>query len=203
MKRMIITAGSVAVLCFSAILCGGCAAVRQSTGDVDVNKTKPMSAKYDYSDLRSMTDEIADILLAHEFIRNQSQPPVVVILGVENATKLHIDTKAMTDTLRGKLLASGKMRFVNAGRRGNLLTEQSYQQKHAVPETRVAIGKQLGAKYMLTAIRQIGPYRPIFTTRWSTAAPRPTPAATSQKYSSGPTRPHQDIAEARGLRLSG
>jgi hypothetical protein len=61
-----------------------------------------------------------------------------------------MDTKALTDAIRGKLIRSGKMRFVNASRRDSLMQEQNFQAKNARPETRSAIGKQLGAKYMLT-----------------------------------------------------
>jgi PBP1b-binding outer membrane lipoprotein LpoB len=42
------------------------------------------------------------------------------------------------------------MRFVNASRRDDLLREQGYQLANCTPETRNAVGKQLGAKYMIT-----------------------------------------------------
>ena len=143
---------SMLCLCASASLVWltGCAAFRQSTVDVDVNKSKPMDAKYDYSDLRTMTDEAADMLLAQGFLQREATPPIVASLGIENRTTLHIDTRAMEDTLRLKLMNTGKAQFVNTARRDTLLAEQKYHAENATPETRAAIGRQLGAKYMLT-----------------------------------------------------
>ena len=76
--------------------------------------------------------------------------PILVVMGVENRTDEHIDTKAITDTIRTKLINSGKASFVNESRRNSLMQEQGYQMANVTPETRVAIGKQLGARYMLT-----------------------------------------------------
>ena len=115
-----------------------------------VNKSKPMDAKYDYSDLRTMTDEAADMLLAQGFLQRETAPAIVASLGIENRTTLHIDTRAMEDTLRLKLMNSGKAQFVNTARRDTLLAEQKYHAENATAETRAAIGRQLGAKYMLT-----------------------------------------------------
>jgi len=71
-------------------------------------------------------------------------------MGIQNRTTRHIDTKAITDTMRTALINSGKARFVNESRRDELLKEQGYQLANCTPETRVAIGRQLGARYMLT-----------------------------------------------------
>ncbi len=148
MQKQIVTNGTIFVVV--AMTISGCAAFRQSTTDVDVNNSKAMDAKYDYSDMRGMTDEVATQILAHPFLAGKAPTPVLVVLGVENRTKDYLDTKALTDTLRTKLLSSGKAMFVNAARRDTLLAEQNYQAEHATAASRAAIGKQLGARYMLT-----------------------------------------------------
>ncbi|MEI6971308.1 MAG: penicillin-binding protein activator LpoB [bacterium] len=133
-----------------ALLSAGCQAFQQSVETVDVNTSKPLDAKYDYSDLRTMSSEIVDNLLASSFVKGLETPPIVAIFTIDNRTTIHIDTQAMTDTMRNKLMNSGKMRFVNTARRDDMLKEQGYQGKFATQETRVGIGRQLGAKYMMT-----------------------------------------------------
>lgn len=134
----------------AVILGAGCQAFQQSVENTDVNTSKPFDAKYDYSDLRNMSSEMVDKLLASAFMKKLDNAPIVAIFSVENRTTIHIDTQAMTDTMRSKLMEAGKMRFVNTARRDDLLKEQGYQNKHVTPEAAVKIGKQLGAKYMLT-----------------------------------------------------
>ena len=76
--------------------------------------------------------------------------PLVVEMGIQNRTLSHVDTKALADTMTTKLLDSRLIRFVDASLRDNLLQEQGYQLANCTPATRRSIGKQLGAKYMLT-----------------------------------------------------
>lgn len=139
-----------AMAVLSVVLGSGCAAFRQSVKDVNPDEAKAFDAKYDYSDLRTMTDEIRDELLAIDEVKKAEQPPVLVVLGVENRTSVHMETKALTDALTAKLIQSGKVKFVNAARRDDLLKEQQYHLQNVRQDQRVAIGKQLGAKYMLT-----------------------------------------------------
>jgi hypothetical protein len=140
----------VAIFGLAMVFSGGCAAFRQSTEDVNVDKSKAYNAKYDYSDMRNMSTEVSDQLLASELIQKQSAAPILAVFEIENRTTIHIDTQAMTDTMRQKLMASQKIKFVNTARRDALLKEQEYQGKNASEATRVAVSKQLGAKYMLT-----------------------------------------------------
>ena len=48
------------------------------------------------------------------------------------------------------MLQSGKVRFINEVRRDDLLREQGYQAANATPETQTRVGRQLGAKYMIS-----------------------------------------------------
>lgn len=150
MKRVIRIASPVVLAGLAMILNAGCQAFQQSVETVDVNTSKPFDAKYDYSDLRTMSNEMVERILASGFMKSMTASPIVAIFTVENRTTIHIDTQAMTDTMRNKIMEAGKMKFVNTARRDDLLKEQGYQGKNVTQETRVGIGKQLGAKYMLT-----------------------------------------------------
>lgn len=132
------------------VLNAGCAAFRASTKTVDVTQERHMGARYDYSDLRNVSQKVVDELLSSPFLQNQPTPPIFMVAGIQNRTSRYMDTKALSDKIRTALLQSGKAQFVNEARREELLKEQGYQAAHAAPGAQVQIGKQLGARYMLT-----------------------------------------------------
>lgn len=142
--------GSVSLVAAALALSTGCAAFRASTTDVDVNQPKHMSQNYDYTDMRNITQGVVDEIGASPFLSNQPQPPIMMVAGVQNRTSRYVDTKALTDKIRTSLIQSGKAQFVNEARREELLKEQGYQAAHATPATQAAVGRQLGAKYMVS-----------------------------------------------------
>jgi penicillin-binding protein activator len=150
MKRFI-QLGVGSLLSLAIVFASGCRAFRAGTYDVDLDQPqRHMTATYDYSDMRGLTDKVAGNLINSPLLIKQDQPPIFMIAGVQNRTADYTDTKAMTDRIRTMVLDSGRAQFVNEARRGDLLKEQQYQAKNMTPETQVAIGKQLGAKYMLS-----------------------------------------------------
>jgi uncharacterized protein (TIGR02722 family) len=109
-----------------------------------------MDAGYDFSDLRWLGNSVGTDLSAAPLLTQAAKKPVLVVMGIQNRTSRHIDTKAITDTMRTVVINSGKADFANESQRDTLLKEQGYQLANCTPETRSAIGRQLGAKYMLT-----------------------------------------------------
>ena len=150
MTRRLYLTITVLLLSSLVLTTGGCHAFFGSVREVRPGETGPMDASYDFRHRKSMTAEVAASVLSHPFLKKHKDATIAVVLGIENRTRRHIDTKDISDTLTTKLLDSGRMLFVNAARRDKLLNEQRYQAKHARTETRVAIGQQLGAKYMIT-----------------------------------------------------
>jgi len=132
-----------------AIGLSGCSAFRISVDDQDPEKASTITADYDQRDLLSWAKLMSEDILTAPFPRDNSNP-IMVVMGIQNRTTEHIDMKALEDSITTELMNSGKMRFVNASRRDDLLREQGYQLANCTPETRNAIGKQLGAKYMVT-----------------------------------------------------
>lgn len=144
MKRLWIAVG------VSALILGnsGCAAFRAKVSDVNVEEGDHMRAEFDFRDLRSISAEVVDEMLTG-FLDKQSTP-TFAIKGIENRTSEYLDTKALTDTMRTKLIKSGKVQFVNVERRPDLASEQGYQAANSTPGTAVEIGQQAAAQYMLT-----------------------------------------------------
>lgn len=133
----------------AATLGSGCAAFRAKVSDVNVEETRHMSSRYDYSDMRAISQRVTGAMV-NEFLAKHPEPPVMMIAGVQNRTSQYVDTKNLTDRVRTLLIQSGKARFVNEARREDLLKEQGYTAANATPETQVAIGRQLGARYMIS-----------------------------------------------------
>lgn len=133
----------------TAGLCG-CQAFQASTTDLDVNDPVHMGSRYDYSDMRKLTEEVGNELIGSEFLIKQDKPPVIIVVGVQNRTSDHNDTKSLTDRIRTMVIKSGKAQFINESRRDELLREQGYQAANATKETQVAVARQMGAKYMLS-----------------------------------------------------
>lgn len=141
--------GSLMILTIAS-LTTGCSAFRASTKEVNVATAKPMDTGYDYSDLRWLGNSVGSDISAWKTLDPTGKKPILVVMGIQNRTTRHIDTKAITDTIRTTVINNGKADFVNETQRDILLKEQGYQLANCTPETRVAIGRQLGARYMLT-----------------------------------------------------
>jgi len=146
-----------APLALGLLLGSGCAAFRRSVREEDPEQTSLLTASFDHHDLRNMAQAVAGEILTHPFPPPDSDTPIVVSMGVQNRTRSHLDTQALEDTITTYLLNSGKVSLVDPTQRDALLKEQGYQLAHATEETRVAMGRQLGARYMLTgAFVEIG-----------------------------------------------
>jgi hypothetical protein len=151
MKNKLFTRIPVAITaCVILVLSSGCAAFRASTQDVGVDQMDHYKADYDATDMRKITQQVVNELLSSPFLTDEPSAPIMMIAGVQNRTSEYVDTKNLTDRMRTLLIQSGRVKFINAARREDLLKEQGYQAANATPETQTAIGRQLGAKYMLT-----------------------------------------------------
>ena len=132
------------------VFAAGCSAFRTSISDENPQTASPLTEKYDQRDLLTWADMIADDILSHPFPPPQDASPILVDMGIQNRTQTHADMKAITDTITTKLMNKSGIRLVNASRRDDLLKEQGYQLANSTEDTKVKIGQQLGAKYMLT-----------------------------------------------------
>ena len=143
----------VGLLAGGFLLAGsGCAMFRSKVGEVDVNEPTHMSANYDFTDMRTIAQYITERFVKSPFLTGQPQAPVMMIAGIQNRTSRYEDTKNLSDYMRSLIFerAPGKVRFVNETRRDDLLKEQGYQAANVTPDLQTKIGRQLGAKYMIS-----------------------------------------------------
>ena len=143
--RIVTTAATLMIPLF---LLTGCHAFWMNVSEKDPAKAKHLDAKYDPSDHLTFSKQIIEAVLAD--FPPPGETPVGVELGIENATNDHLETKGLADTIVTGFIDSKKIKFVGSTQRDALLREQNYQLQNCKPETKAAIGKQLGAKYMLT-----------------------------------------------------
>ena len=78
----------------------------------DAKAAETVTADFGSSDLQSTAETLTQSLLESRYISKAQQPPKVRLRTVENKTYEHIDTKAITDKIRIKLLKSGQVRFL-------------------------------------------------------------------------------------------
>ncbi len=136
------------VLALGLVLTAGCS-VKLTERDPD--EAYHYDERYDYTDLHVMRDKMVDSLLASKTVVQRDDKPIVVPYPIENRTSEHIDTKNLMDSIQTALHASGKLDFAAKDARAAIEKELGYQASGKVdPSTRVKVGKQLGAQYLLS-----------------------------------------------------
>ena len=136
---------AVVLLPIGAFLLSGCFAHVRT-----VDEPKHYDERFDYVDLKKLSERMASSILSDPLVRERTDAPVVVVYGISNRTSEHIDTKALTDSIRTLLIKSGEVRFINKTQRENIESEIEKTQGKVTPETQIKMGSLVGAKYMLT-----------------------------------------------------
>lgn len=132
------------------LICFVCACTATTTV-LDVDSPMYMSEEFGYSDLKTITEKMISSILTNPPIINRNDRPVIIIYGLTNRTDEHIDTRAIAEKIQTGLTRSRKLRFVNQAARTKIEKEIGYQRRGMVtPDTRVKLGKQIGAEYMIT-----------------------------------------------------
>lgn len=149
---MIHSAKLFLVLSLSSYFLIGCA----TGGGVyrDASEEQILGDKWNNTDGNKTAAAMIRSLLGESWLRRfkgkKGRRPIVLVADVENLSDEHIDTKALTNAIRSKLINSGKVRFVNAAQRDKILKEIQYQNSGAVSSsTAKKTGRQLGADFML------------------------------------------------------
>lgn len=110
---MSITKNTILALAVNTLLFSfltGCSSKDVKYGDAKGVET--VTADFGSTDLQSTAESLTQSLLESRFIAKAPQPPKVRLRSVNNLTYEHIDTKAITDKIRIKLLKSGQVRFL-------------------------------------------------------------------------------------------
>lgn len=121
----------------------------------DAGAAKPLSVEFGSSDLQQIADSMVESLLTFPPVVEMTAKnrPVLLVDKVKNKTMQHIDTESITDSIRAKIIRSGKFRFIDRSTDEAALAELKIQNESGLVDSKaaIALGQQLGAEYLLTA----------------------------------------------------
>lgn len=140
------------VVAIGSFALGGCASTMQYG---DAGSAKPISTEFGSSDLQQIAETMVDSMLIFPPLveLTASRRPVVSVDKVKNKTMQHIDTESITDSIRAKLIRSGKFRFIDRTTDEQTVEELRTQQDSGLVDKKTAVqfGQQLGAEFLLTS----------------------------------------------------
>ncbi len=145
--KVLLTAATVGALSLS-----GCASTIQYG---DSGSAKPVSKDFGSSDLQQIAETMVDSMITFPPMveLTTGRRPVVSVDKVKNKTMQHIDTESITDSIRAKLIRSGKFRFIDRTTDEQTIEELKTQQNSGLVDKKNAVqfGQQFGAEFLLTS----------------------------------------------------
>lgn len=169
-RKTVLAAASVTVL-------AGMGCTPKFQGEYqDPEKVEIIDDKWNETDARKTAEIMITSCLGRPWLAEYKKAhggkkPTVIVQDVENRSDEHIDTKALTEFMENELVNSGKVSFIEKGRRDQILKEIEYQNSGAVSETsKKKKGNQKGADYMLAGAisSQVHTQEGIKTTSYQT-----------------------------------
>jgi uncharacterized protein (TIGR02722 family) len=141
------------VLCALFLLssCGTTSVKRIESGS-----QRDLSGYWNAVDVKIVCESLINDCLSNARVNQEirargNKKPMVIVDRFKNASEEHIDTEIISSTMENVIFNSGKLDFVAGGdTRASLRAERQDQQGNASEETAAAIGKEIGANFMLT-----------------------------------------------------
>jgi len=144
--------GIVLILGVTFVFVTGCSSgamhQRALVQRVDPASTLDTDITFSAEDLHQSVEKMVSSMLRRKIFHKKV---VIDVWDVENVTDEHIDTRAITDSIKTTIIKSGKAVFIDGRMREALQKELAYQNKSSYSDKKTAkkIGKQLGADYIL------------------------------------------------------
>lgn len=133
----------------AALLVSSCTRVQYG----DATATETVTVDFGSTDLQMIASQMVDDLLTFPPVVQMTaqRRPVVFVDRVQNRTVEHIDTESVTDSIRTRLIQSGKFRFVDMTVVDRVRQQMDFQTQSGMvdPATAVTMGRQIGAEFML------------------------------------------------------
>ena len=144
----IITLASVLVI--GGVLQGCSTSVER----MDTKEVTDLSGDWNDTDSRLVSEEmIADVLSRpwiSNFVRKNNNQPAVIVGEIRNLSHEHINVNTFVGDMERELINSGKVEFVaSRDERGEIREERRDQELHSTQATANAMGREIGADFML------------------------------------------------------
>lgn len=137
----------------------------------DATAIETTSIDFGSTDLQQISTKMVDSLLTFPVIVDitNKRRPVVFVDSIKNKTLEHIDTEAITDTIRTRIIRSGKFRFVDMSKMTTLQQQMAHQNNSGMVNTSTAakMGRQIGAEFMIygnfsSIVKKNGAYKDVY-----------------------------------------
>lgn len=143
-------AGLAAAVAGSLVLATGCAT---TVARVDPTQEKVLTTQFSADDLQQTVDRMVDSMLEFPPLKQitSQRRPVLVVDKIKNDTSQYLNLEALTNSIRTKLIRSGKYRFQDRTNDTTLANEIAYQQQSGLvnPATQAQFRQQSAPEYML------------------------------------------------------
>ncbi len=121
---------------------------------MDTKEVVDLSGDWNDTDSRMVSEEmIADVLSRpwiSNFVNQQNNQPAVIVGEIRNLSHEHINVNTFVGDMERELINSGKVEFVaSSDERGEIREERRDQELHSTEATRNAMGREVGADFML------------------------------------------------------
>lgn len=140
-----------AVWWLAMVLVAGCATKVER---IDPEEVRDLSGRWNDTDSQLVSQAMVDDVLSRdwlaEFRRRHGQRPAVIVGAIRNRTDEHVSIDTFVNDIERELINSGKVTFVASREERKLIREERKDQDlHAREDTRKAMGRELGADFML------------------------------------------------------
>jgi len=143
--------GPALLFAFAALLMAGCST---HVSRLDVNKTVDLSGAWNDTDSRLVSEAMISDMLERPWLstysRKHHRQPAVIVGGIRNLSAEHINVSAFTGDIERAMINSGRVTFVASSQeRREIRGERRDQDINAREDTRKAMGREMGADFML------------------------------------------------------
>jgi len=121
---------------------------------IDVNEIRDLSGAWNDTDSRLVSEEMINDMLERPWIRTYSlqsnRLPTVIVGTIRNLSSEHINLNTFVGDIERAMINSGRVTFVASSQeRQEIRSERKDQDINAREDTRKAMGRELGADFML------------------------------------------------------
>ena len=140
-------------LCVLVLIFSACGTTKVNR--VQAGTEADLSGYWNARDVRIVCESLIRDALSNprvdEAIRAHGSRPTVIVGRFRNESSEHIDTAIISSTMETAIFNSGRLDFVaGSDTRDDIRAERQEQQSWASEETVAALGKEIGADFMLT-----------------------------------------------------
>lgn len=133
------------------LLFSGCATKVER---VQTDEVIDLSGQWNDTDSRLVSEEMMNEVLARpwvdDYVRRHNKPPAVIVGEVRNLSHEHLNVNLFLNDVEKALINSGRVKVVASRvEREEIREERADQDINASEETRKAMGRELGADFML------------------------------------------------------